>query len=104
MSLGITGALGTAAAGLAAQSTRIQVSAHNIANANTPGFAPQQVTLAEAPGGLRAIVEPGPDPASGVDLATELIDQLSASRAYEANLAVLRSESERVDALLDVVG
>lgn len=103
MSFGVTGPLGTAASGLAAQSARIQVSAHNVANVNSQDFTPQRVTLAEGPGGVRAIVEPAPDPAAGVDLATEMVDQLSASRAYEANLAVLRGETERFESLLEIV-
>lgn len=90
--------------GLAAASARLQASAHNVANANTPDFAPQRVALQEAPGGVRALVEQPADPGFGVDLATERVEQLAAARSYEANLKVLESWSEQLDTLLDVVG
>ena len=91
-----------AGSGLAAQSTRLQVSAHNTANLNTRDFTPQRVALQEAPGGVSAIVESDPTP--DVDLTTEVATQLSAARAYEANLAVLQAGVEQLDTLLDVVG
>jgi len=93
-----------ALSGLAAASTRLQASAHDVANANTPGFTPHRVSLQESPGGVRAVVEQEAPPGFGVDLAAERVEQLVAARAYEANLAVLESWSERVDSLLEVVG
>jgi len=39
---------------------------------------------------------------SGTDLAQEALTQITASRSYEANLAVIRSEKDRLDTLLDV--
>ena len=40
-------ALGIAATGMAAQQTNVNVISNNIANANTPGYAPQQVRFEE---------------------------------------------------------
>ena len=120
--------LSIAASGLRAQATRLRNSAHNVANLLTDGFVPQRVDLQTRPGGgVRAVVssaqQPSPPRAdaainspvlsrpggsqvpsahSGADPVFEAITQISASRAYEANLAVLRSEQSRADMLLAV--
>ena len=101
------GPLSAAASGLFAQSRRLEASASNIANANSEGYVPQQVALSEGPGGgvvARVLPPQQSEPAPRVDIEHEVVDRISASRAYEANLAVLRSESERLDALFEAVG
>ncbi len=101
------GPLSAAASGLAAQAKKLQVSAHNTANVSTEGFVPQEVALSEGPGGgVRAeVLPPTPsEPAPYVDLAHEAVDRIQASRAYEANLAVLKAEDERLDALFEGIG
>jgi flagellar basal body rod protein FlgC len=101
------GPISAAASALAAESKKLQVSAHNTANVNTEGFVPQQVVQTEGPGGgvIAEIVPPSPDePPPRVDLANEAVDRITATRAYEANLAVMKSALERVDALFEAVG
>ncbi len=101
------GPLANAASGLFAQSRRLEAGASNIANAFTPGYAPQEVALQEGPGGgvVAQVLPPSPsEPAPQVDIAHELVDRLSASRAYEANLTVMKAETERLDALFDAIG
>ena len=98
------GPLTAAATGMVAQTKRLQASAENIANAETENYVPVEVALSEGPGGgvIAEVLPPNPtEPPPRVDIAHELVDRISASRAYEANLAVVESESERVDALFE---
>ncbi|MBI5069668.1 MAG: flagellar basal body rod protein [Deltaproteobacteria bacterium] len=109
-----------ARSGLAASALRLSTSAHNLANALTPGFTPLAVDAAERPGGgVEARAVPGNDPrlearldaaalgygaGSGTDLATELVSQMAASAAYRANLTSLRTADDLTAALLSVRG
>jgi flagellar basal-body rod protein FlgC len=122
-----------AVSGLQAQSRRLNVIANNIANAHTSrgrGGEPyrrQDVVLETSDKGLagvtvRGIVEdtvsefhrifqPGhPDAdAEGfvllpnVELPLEMVQMVTASRAYEANAAVLKRYQELIDATLELL-
>jgi flagellar basal-body rod protein FlgC len=120
-----------AVSGLKAESLRLKVVANNIANSNTTKTADggpyrrQTVSLSAAAGALGGVSagqvvpdlstelkrvldpgEPGAD-ADGyvsmpnVDLPVEMINMLTASRAYQANAAVLKKYQEMVDVALD---
>jgi flagellar basal-body rod protein FlgC len=115
----MNGILSIAASGLQAQSTRLHSSSHNVANLITDDFRPQRVDLqARAGGGVQATVSSSEERGSlrydletgellgeysGTDLAHEALTQISASRSYEANLAVIRSEKDRLATLLDIL-
>jgi flagellar basal-body rod protein FlgC len=115
----MTPAFQAAKSGLFAQALRLQVSAHNVANMNTDGFKSQRVDLSEGPSGqvLPFVRTEGnlgrPDTVLGldgsplqpsdVDFAEEAILQLTAIRAYEANLIVIREESSRLKEVLRTV-
>lgn len=43
------------------------------------------------------------DPNADVDLATEVVAQLSAKHEFKANLAVIRTSNEMTDALLNII-
>jgi flagellar basal-body rod protein FlgC len=108
-----------ARSGLQASALRLAASAHNVANALTPGFRPVQVAAEErAEGGVEAWPVPN-DPAlesrldaaalgfgaaSGTDLATELVSQMAAAASYRASLATLRTADELTTALLSIRG
>jgi flagellar basal body rod protein FlgC len=101
------GPLSAAASGMVAQTRRLEASASNIANAETAGYVPQHVALSEGPGGgvVAQVLAPDPaEPAPRVDIEHEFVDRISAARAYEANLAVVKDEVERLDALFEAVG
>jgi flagellar hook-associated protein FlgK len=90
----------TALSGLHAASTRLDSAAHNIANAQTPGFHRQEVAQTAQPeGGVKVEVQRAPQ--QGVDLAQDIITQLSASYTYKANLQVVETASEMTGTLLD---
>ena len=90
-----------AMSGLQAARVRMQNAAHNVANLNTPGFTASRVSQQASPnGGVQAscYVPNKPNP---TDLTSEVLEQKFALRAYQANLAVMRSAHEMDEALLD---
>ncbi len=89
--------------GLHAAQLRMDVSAHNIANMNTPGFTPQRVReQAPAPlSGVSAQVVRTDHP--GVALEHEAVEQIAASAAYKANVFVLRMAQATTGTLLDIL-
>ncbi len=122
--------LSIALSGLQAATKRLGVSANNVANALTSRpttvgaptpdgvFEAQQVTdQTVAGGGVRSLVRSrdpatitGPDPASAtgssafpnVSLVEEAVNQKVALASYRANAAVIRTQQEIDDALLDI--
>ena len=108
------------------------VTAHNVANVNTAGFAPQHAVYATGPGGrgvrldavlqdsgvagrLPAEVRNNPAvsaaPASvesdfvnpgGTDLGREMTQMISTQRTYEANAQVVRTGDAMLGTLLDL--
>ena len=43
------------------------------------------------------------DPNADIDLANEIVEQVSAKQDFRANLAVIRTSNEMTDALLDIL-
>ena len=132
---GLFGQLDISASGMAAERLRMQVTAENLANANSTQGADGQpyrrksVTLQEAPsfesvlGGVEAtgITEdrtPGRrvyDPANpdadqqgyvtlpNVDSVTEMVDLITASRGYDANVQALNAAKQMFQKALDIL-
>jgi flagellar hook protein FlgE len=99
------GALGSAASGLRDAFVRLEVAAHNVANVDTPGFAPSRVVSLEARGGGVVPTVPADPPlVPGVDLATELIGLIVARIAAAASAAAVRTAAEVEGALVDRLG
>ena len=118
--------LSTALSGLQAATTRVSVSANNVANAQTsrPASAPegafraQRVVSRAVPGGGVAtsvadkapatVTGPDPSVAGGVSVfpnvnfVEEAVEQTSAVASYRANAAVIRIQQEIDDTLLDI--
>ncbi|QIL45367.1 flagellar basal body rod protein [Acidovorax sp. HDW3] len=94
--------LAIAASGMHAAQLRLESSAHNTANLNTPGFHRQQVQqqAAAAPGGVQAHIAQAPQ--AGVALEGEAVEQIAASYAFKANALVLRSTQSMLGSLLDL--
>lgn len=93
---------GIALSGLQAAQQELGASAHNIANAQTPGFRRQQVQqMAEPAGGVRAGLAQAVTP--GEALADDIVDQMASRVVYRANLQTLRAEREMTGNLLDVL-
>jgi flagellar hook-associated protein FlgK len=89
-----------ALSGLHAAQTRMSSSAHNIANAVTPGFRRQVVAQQSVPnGGVAATIERAP--AQGDALADDLVALKLAQHLFTANLKVLRTQDQMLGTLLD---
>jgi len=90
-----------AVSGVQAASTRLDVAANNIANAQTPGFQRQTVHQAsqETAGVVTSV---GKSEEIGPDLAADLVEQMSASYAYKANLRTIHTQEQMMGSLLDV--
>ena len=96
---------------------RLAVSAHDVANVSTDGYQAQRTVLEDQPqGGVSARIKPESGAAflavgdgadvmpSTTDLSTEAIEQISAQRAFQANIAALRAADDMSASLLDIVG
>ena len=89
-----------ALSGLHAAQTRMSSSAHNIANAVTPGFRRQvveQQTVGN--GGVTATIQRAP--VQGDALAEDLVALKLAQHLFTANLKVLRTQDQMLGTLLD---
>jgi len=126
----MTDAISSALSGLSAMSTSMAVTANNVANVNTDGYKSKEARLETGPGGqgvrvgevstdgsaggyrpavVRAVNEAGVyEPTVGtvetsnVDLARETVNMMETSRAFEANVAVVRTQDDMVGRLLDM--
>ena len=94
--------ISTALSGMNAAAMHIGTSAHNIANAMTPGFRRQQVQQsAEPQGGVRTTISTAALP--GDALAEDIVGQMAASVVYRANAQTLRTQRDLTGTLLDVM-
>lgn len=90
-----------ALSGVHAASTRLDVSGHNIANAQTPGFHRQVVhQQSQETAGVMTTV--GKADEVGSDVAADLVEQMQASYSYKANLRTIQTQEQMVGSLLDV--
>lgn len=100
-------ALNSGLSGLKAYSTALDSSAHNVANANTAGFTPQQVTFHEqANGGVIATIsKEGASQAnpelSGTDLATEIVQSIEYKTGFQLAAKIVKTQDEILGSLID---
>jgi flagellar hook-associated protein FlgK len=93
-------ALSTATSGLRTATQRLDTSAHNVANALTPGFRRHEVqATARAEGGVESQVTRSATP--GVSLEQEAVDQLAAALSFKANLKVIETVDRTLGRWLD---
>ena len=89
--------------GLQAAQLRLDASANNVANMNTPNYR-RQVVQQEATAdsaGVRATVQREPQ-AEGMALEQEAVEQISATYAFKANLQTIKAQDEMMGSLLNV--
>lgn len=89
--------------GLGAAQLRLDASANNVANMNTPNYRRQVVAQEEAAdsAGVRATVQ-REQAAQGVALEKEAVEQMSATYAFKANLQAIKTQDEMMGSLLNV--
>lgn len=89
-----------ALSGMNAAQTRLDSSAHNVANTETTPFRRQEVIQTEqTDGGVSTSLSKSA--VSGAALETDMVAQLQAKNAFLANLAVFKTSNQMVGALLD---
>ena len=87
--------------GMAAAQTRLQTSAHNIANLPTENFRRQEVSQTPQPGGgVSTTVSQAAQPGSALE--ADVVAQLQAKNEFLANLSVFKTTNTMQGALLDV--
>ncbi|SER53537.1 flagellar basal body protein [Giesbergeria anulus] len=87
--------------GMQAAQMRLDASAHNVANANTPNYRRTAVEQEAAPdnGGTRARMERQSN--EKVALEKEAVEQISATYSFAANLLSVKTEGRLMGTLLD---
>jgi flagellar hook protein FlgE len=86
--------------GINAAQTRLDSSAHNVANTETTPFRRQEVIQTEQKdGGVSTSL--GKSAVEGSALETDMVAQLQAKNAFLANLAVFKTSNQMAGALLD---
>jgi len=92
---------------LSASSLRMDISAHDVANVNTPGFSqsrPIQTSL--NPGteisAIQKIKPPTPE-FSATDLAEEAVEQIKSEKDFKANAAVIKTQDKMYKEAIDLV-
>ena len=93
--------------GLNAYQTRTSVTANNIANVNTPGYAREVANLSEdSPGvqvsSIQRIPSENPN-ISSADLAKDMVNLTTDSTAYKANISVIKTQNKMLGDLMDLV-
>jgi flagellar hook protein FlgE len=89
-----------ALSGMRAAQTSLNVTANNVANANTEGFQRQTVVQAEQPGGgVTTSVVRGNE--TGAALEADIVAQLQAKNAFLANLKVFKTSNDLTGKLFD---
>ena len=89
-----------ALSGMAAAQARLDSAAHNIANAQTPGFRRQATESRTLPGG-GVSTSFTREASVGTDLATDLVGQREALYAFKANLRTVQVADDMLGSLLD---
>lgn len=90
----------TALSGLQAAQLRLDAAANNVANVQTPGYRRQTVAQqATSGGGVQAQLKRAPQ--AGAALEQDVVEQISATYAFKANLRTLQTQQRTLGALLN---
>ena len=90
-----------ASSGLRAAQLRMDTSAHNVANLNTPGFRRQTVSSEAVAGQGGVAASDGRAAQAGVAVESEAVEQIAATYAFKASLQLLGTDDRMRGALLD---
>ena len=90
-----------ALSGLNAASSQLAAAAHNIANAQTPGFRRQLAQQTAQPDG-GVVVSISQATEAGEALAEDVVAQMSATYAFKANVLTLKTQDHMLGGLLDL--
>lgn len=98
--------LSAAVSGLKAASTKVNVAANNVVNANTEGYHAQRVESSSVTvgsgGGGRGVLTRVWETADATDLAFEAVTLIQAENAYKASATVIGRVDDMYRQVLDV--
>lgn len=128
--MGLFDALNVSGSALAAERLRMDVTAENLANAQTPNYRRKEVVVQEAfdaqlgkamgvqatgiiedPAPNKQVYDPGNPDANAqgyvsmpdITSVTEMVDLISASRAYEANVTAMQTTKQMFSKTLEIL-
>lgn len=126
--MGLFDALNVSGTGLSAERMRMDVTADNLANAQTPGYRRKDVLFSEVLDGAQSkgvqvsgiVQDPNPnkqvyDPSNpaanaqgyvsmpNINSVTEMVDLITASRGYEANVTAMQTAKQMFLKTLDIL-
>jgi flagellar basal-body rod protein FlgC len=128
--MGLFDALSVAGSALATERLRMDVTAENLANAQTPNYRRKEVVVKEAfdaqlgkamgvqatgivndPAPNKQVYDPGNPDANAqgyvsmpdISSVTEMVDLISASRAYEANVTAMQTTKQMFSKTLEIL-
>lgn len=100
-------AISSALSGIQAAFNRLDNTANNIANLNTPGFQAGTADQSSGPDGVQVAFSKssatGPPQASNVDLPAAIVDLISDQHSVAANVASIRAQDEATKSVLDIL-
>ena len=92
---------------LSASSLRMALSAHDVANINTPGFSQSRpVQTSQNPGTeISAIqkIKPASEDFSATELAEEIVEQIKSEKDFAANAAVIKTQDKMLGEVVNLV-
>lgn len=88
--------------GMQAAQLRLDASANNVANMNTPRYKSEVVDQQAAPGDAGVTGSVRRSQEEGVALEKEAVEQMSATYAFKASLQVVKTQDQMMGSLLDV--
>lgn len=128
--MGLFDALSVSGSALATERLRMDVTAENLANAQTPNYRRREVVVKEAfdqqlgkamgvqatgivndPAPNKQVYDPGNPDANAqgyvsmpdITSVTEMVDLISASRAYEANVTAMQTTKQMFSKTLEIL-
>lgn len=88
--------------GMQAAQLRLDASANNVANMNTPDYRRVKVEQQAAPEGAGVQASASRSSTQGVGLEQEVVEQMSATYAFKASLQTVKVADQLMGSLLDV--
>ncbi|MBI3286351.1 MAG: hypothetical protein HYZ65_16095 [Burkholderiales bacterium] len=101
-------ALNSGLSGMSAYQRALDSSAHNVANANTAGFTPQQVNFQESQsGGVTVTISKqgnsiATQDASGTDLTSELVYAIQYKADFDLSAKLVKTSDDILGTLIDI--
>jgi len=93
--------------GMQASALRIDISAHDVANINTPGFSQSRPVQSSLKSGteisaIQKIPPPSPE-LSATELAEESAEQIISEKSFAANAAVIKTQDKMLGEVVNLV-